>query len=352
MYENHLADVPTDLWIGGKWRKASDGGRFDVIDPATENKIASVASATVEDARAAVDAASDAFPAWAAKKPRERGEILRKAFDLIMRDAERLAKLITLENGKALPDSRAEVAYAAEFFRWNAEEAVRNLGSVSRAPASGARILVHHKPAGVAVLVTPWNFPAAMATRKIGPALAAGCPVVLKTASETPLTMLALMPILAEAGVPAGVVNVIPSRSAGKVVGAMLKDPRVRVVSFTGSTEVGRKLLHEAADNIIKPAMELGGNAPFIVFDDADIDAAIEGAMIAKMRNMGEACTAANRFYVQEKAHDEFVAKLTGRMAALKMGNGLDEGVALGPLVNQAGRDKVVSLVADAVKKG
>jgi succinate-semialdehyde dehydrogenase/glutarate-semialdehyde dehydrogenase len=269
-----------------------------------------------------------------------------------MRDAERLAKLITLENGKALPDSRAEVAYATEFFRWNAEEAVRNLGSVSRAPASGARILVHHKPAGVAVLVTPWNFPAAMATRKIGPALAAGCPVVLKPASDTPLTMLALMPILAEAGVPAGVANVIPSRSAGKVVGAMLKDPRVRVVSFTGSTEVGRTLLRAAADNVVKPAMELGGNAPFIVFDDADIDAAIEGAMIAKMRNMGEACTAANRFYVQEKVHDEFAAKLTGKMASLKMGNGLDEGVALGPLVNAAGRDKVVSLVADAVNKG
>jgi succinate-semialdehyde dehydrogenase/glutarate-semialdehyde dehydrogenase len=352
MYENLLAGVPTNLWIGGQWRKASDGGRFDVIDPATENKIASVASATVEDAKAAVDAASGAFPGWAAKKPRERAEILRKSFELIMRDTERLAKLITLENGKALPDSRAEVAYAAEFFRWNAEEAVRNLGSLSRAPASGARILVHNKPAGVAVLVTPWNFLAAMATRKIGPALAAGCPVVLKPASDTPLTMLALMPILAEAGVPAGVVNVIPSRSAGKVVGAMLKDPRVRVVSFTGSTEVGRTLLHAAADNVVKPAMELGGNAPFIVFDDADIDAAIEGAMIAKMRNMGEACTAANRFYVQEKAHDEFAAKLTGKMAALRMGNGLDEGVALGPLVNAAGRDKVVSLVEDAVKKG
>jgi succinate-semialdehyde dehydrogenase/glutarate-semialdehyde dehydrogenase len=201
-------------------------------------------------------------------------------------------------------------------------------------------------------LVTPWNFPAAMATRKIGPALAAGCPVVLKPASETPLTMLALMPLLEEAGVPAGVVNVIPSRRSGAVVSAMLHDPRVRVVSFTGSTEVGRKLLHEAADNVVKPAMELGGNAPFIVFDDADIDAAIEGAMIAKMRNMGEACTAANRFYVQEKVHDEFARKLTAKMAALKMGNGLQDGVALGPLVNAEGRDKVKSLVEDAVKKG
>jgi len=352
MYDNLLANVPTDLWIGGQWRKSSDGGRFDVIDPATENKVASVASATVEDAKAALDAAEAAFAAWAGWKPRERGEILRKSFELIVRDAERLAKLITIENGKALADSRSEVAYAAEFFRWYAEEAVRNLGEVSRAPSSGARIFVHHKPAGIAVLVTPWNFPAAMATRKIGPALAAGCPVVLKPASDTPLTMLALMPILQEAGVPAGVVNVIPSRSSGKVVSAMLHDRRVRVVSFTGSTEVGRKLLHEAADSIVKPAMELGGNAPFIVFDDADIDAAIEGAMIAKMRNMGEACTAANRFYVHEKVEDEFTKKLTTKMAGLKMGNGLDDGVALGPLVNKDGRDKVIELVDDAVKKG
>jgi len=352
MYENLLANVPTDLWIGGQWRKASDGGRFDVFDPATENTVASVASATVDDAKAAVDAAGAAFPGWAAKKPRERGEILRKAFDLIMRDAERLAKLITIENGKALSDSRGEVAYAAEFFRWNAEEAVRNLGQLYNAPSSGARIVVQHKPAGVAVLVTPWNFPAAMATRKIGPALAAGCTVVLKPASDTPLTMLALMPILAEAGVPAGVVNVIPSRSSGKVVSAMLHDPRVRVVSFTGSTEVGRKLLHEAADGVVKPAMELGGNAPFIVFEDADIDAAIDGAMIAKMRNMGEACTAANRFYVHETVHDEFAKKLTAKMSSLKMGNGLDDGVSLGPLVNKEGRDKVVELVDDAVGKG
>ena len=352
MYENLLANVPTDLWIGGKWRKSSDGQRFDVLDPATENTITTVASATVEDAKAAVDAASAAFPGWAGKKPRERAEILRKAYELIIQDGERFAKLMTLENGKALSDSRGEVAYAAEFFRWFAEEAVRNIGQSYRAPSSGANIYVHHKPAGVAVLVTPWNFPAAMATRKIGPALAAGCTVVLKPASETPLTMLALMPLLEEAGVPAGAVNVIPSRRSGPVVSAMLHDPRVRVVSFTGSTEVGRKLLHEAADNVVKPAMELGGNAPFIVFEDADIDAAIEGAMVAKMRNMGEACTAANRFYVHEKVHDAFAQKLTQRMAALKMGNGLDDGVALGPLVNAETRDKVKSLVEDAVGKG
>jgi succinate-semialdehyde dehydrogenase/glutarate-semialdehyde dehydrogenase len=352
MYENLLANVPTDLWIGGKWYKASDGARFDVIDPATEKTIASVASATVDDAIAAIDAADAAFEGWAVRKPRERAEILRKAYEIIMHDAERFAKLITLENGKALSDSRGEIAYAAEFFRWYAEEAVRNIGQISMAPASGARIVAQHKPAGIAVLVTPWNFPAAMATRKIGPALAAGCPVVLKPASDTPLTMLALMPALEEAGVPAGVVNVIPSRSSGKVVSAMLHDPRVRVVSFTGSTEVGRKLLHEAADCIVKPAMELGGNAPFIVFEDADVDAAIEGAMIAKMRNMGEACTAANRFYVHESVHDEFAEKLSARMGALEVGNGLDDGVAVGPLVNAEGRDKVAELVADAVSKG
>jgi succinate-semialdehyde dehydrogenase/glutarate-semialdehyde dehydrogenase len=352
MYENLLANVPTGLWIGGQWRKASDNQRFDVIDPATEKTIASVASASVEDAKAAVDAASGAFPAWAGKKPRERAEILRKSFELIMRDAERLAKLITIENGKALPDSRGEVAYAAEFFRWFAEEAVRNIGDLYRAPASGARIVVEHRPAGVAVLITPWNFPAAMATRKIAPALAAGCTVVLKPASDTPLTMLALMPILEEAGVPAGVVNVIPSRRSGPVVDTMLHDMRVRVLSFTGSTETGRKLLHSAADNIVRPAMELGGNAPFIVFDDADIDAAVDGAMIAKMRNMGEACTAANRFYVHEKVHDEFAKKLTAKMSVMKMGNGLDDGVALGPLVNAETRDKVKTLVDDAVGKG
>src|SRR5512133_744902 len=352
MYDNLLAGVPTALWIGGKWRKSSDGQRFDVIDPATENTITSVASATVDDAKAAVDAASDAFPGWAAKKPRERAEILRKAFELIVRDAERFAKLITIENGKALSDSKGEVLYSAEFFRWNAEEAVRNIGQIYNAPSSGARVVAQHRPAGVAVLVTPWNFPAAMATRKIGPALAAGCPVVLQPASDTPLTMLALMPIMEEAGVPAGVVNVIPSRSSGKVVSAMLHDPRVRVVSFTGSTEVGRKLLHEAADTVVKPAMELGGTAPFIVFEDADIDAAIDGAMIAKMRNMGEACTSANRFYVHERVHDEFAKKLTAKMAALKVGNGLDDGVAVGPLVNADAKKKVIELVDDAVGKG
>lgn len=352
MYDNLLSDVPTDLWIGGKWRKALDNARFDVLDPATENVIASVASGSVADAKAAVDAADAAFKDWAARSPRQRGEILRKAYELIMAQSERFAKLITLENGKALPDSRSEAAYAAEFFRWFSEEGVRNIGDLYRAPASGARVMVQHRPAGIACLVTPWNYPAAMATRKIAPALAAGCTVVLKPASETPLTMLALMPLLEEAGVPAGVVNVVPSRRSGPVVSAMLHDMRVRVVSFTGSTAVGVKLLHEAADNVVRTAMELGGNAPFVVFEDADIDAAIEGAMIAKMRNHGEACTAANRFYVHERVHEAFARKLTEKMAAMKMGNGLDESVTLGPLVNAETRNKVQELVDDAVNKG
>ncbi len=345
-------DVPTDLYINGEFVESSGGERFDVINPATEELLASVASANEADALKALDAAQAAFPAWAARKPRERAEILRKAFELIMADQERLARLITLENGKALSDARGEVAYAAEFFRWYAEEAVRNIGDIGFAPASGARILVQQKPIGVGVLVTPWNFPAAMATRKIGPALAAGCPVICKPASETPLTMLALMPILAKAGVPKGIVNIIPSRKSGAVVDKLLHDPRVRIVSFTGSTEVGRKLLHGAADCVLKTAMELGGNAPFIVCEDADIDAAVEGAMVAKMRNMGEACTAANRFYVQEKVHDEFANKLAQRMGAMKMGNGLEDGVMVGSLVNADTRDKVVHFVDDAVKKG
>jgi len=345
-------DVPTGLWIDGAWRDAADGARFDVFDPGNGEVLARVASADIADADAALDAAQAAFGPWAARTPRERGEILRRAFELIMADKERLARIVTLENGKALSDARGEIAYAAEFFRWYAEEAVRNIGDVMRAPASGARILVQHKPAGIAVLVTPWNFPAAMATRKIGPALAAGCPVILKPASETPLTMLALMPILAEAGVPPGVVNVLPSRRTGKLVSHLLHDPRVRVVSFTGSTEVGRILLREAADNVVTPGMELGGNAPFIVLKDADIDAAVTGAIIAKMRNMGEACTAANRFYIDAAVHDAFAEKLTARMSAMKMGYGLEDGVEVGALVNAETRDKVAALVSDATGKG
>ncbi len=350
--QHDVLNLPTNLFIGGVWREASDRRRFDVVDPATERVLTSVADGTVADAVSAVDAAAAALPAWAARAPRERAEILRKAFEVMIGQKERIARLITLENGKALPDSRAEAAYAAEFFRWYAEEAVRNIGQLSRAPSSGARILVQHKPAGVAVLVTPWNFPAAMGTRKIAPALAAGCTVVLKPASETPLTMLLLAELLAEAGVPAGVVNILPARSSGAVVGAMLADPRVRVISFTGSTETGRRLLQTAAQSVVNPRMELGGNAPFIVFDDADLDAAVEGAMIAKMRNMGEACTAANRFYVQAGVYDEFVRRFAAAMARLKVGHGLTDGVAVGPLVNASSRDKVENLVDDARARG
>ena len=342
----------TDLYIDGRWRKASTDERFDVVNPADETVLASVASASMEDAKAAVGAADAAFRLWARKTPRERGEILRRAFELMIAKRDDIARLITLENGKARSDALGEATYAAEFFRWFSEEAVRAEGHVGRAPASGARILVHQKPAGVAVLVTPWNFPAAMGTRKIAPALAAGCTVVIKPASETPLTMLALMPILEEAGVPPGVVNVLPSRKSGAVVDAMMHDPRVRVISFTGSTEVGRKLLRGAADQVLKPAMELGGNAPLIVFDDADLDLAVEGAMIAKMRNVGEACTAANRFLVHERVAEDFTRRFTGKMAALRMGNGLDEGIDIGPLVNAETRDKVAAFVDDAVARG
>ena len=347
-----VMDATTGLYIKGEFVDASDGKRFDVINPATEQVLTSVASATTQDGMKALDAADAAFADWAGRTPRARAEILRKAFELMMADQERLARIVTLENGKALSDARSEIAYAAEFFRWYAEEAVRNLGDVMRAPASGARILVQHKPVGVAVLVTPWNFPAAMATRKIGPALAAGCPVIVKPASETPLTMLALMPILEKAGVPPGVVNVLPSRASGALVDALLHDARVRIISFTGSTAVGRKLLHGAADNVVNTAMELGGNAPFIVCADADIDAAVEGAMIAKMRNIGEACTAANRFYVHDEVHDIFSDRLAEKMRRMKIGNGLEDGVEVGALVNAETRDKVEHFVADAVAKG
>ncbi|WP_344942431.1 NAD-dependent succinate-semialdehyde dehydrogenase, partial [Sphaerisporangium flaviroseum] len=284
--------------------------------------------------------------------PRQRAEILRKAFELMTEQGEDLARLISLENGKALPDARGEVAYAAEFFRWYAEEAVRGAGSVATAPSGANRIVVLHQPVGICVLVTPWNFPAAMATRKIGPALAAGCTVVLKPASDTPLTALAMARILEAAGVPAGVVNVLPARRSGAVVSAMLHDPRVRKLSFTGSTEVGRVLLGEAADQVINTSMELGGNAPFLVFADADLDLAIEGAMVAKMRNAGEACTAANRFYVESSIAEEFGRRLAERMSALTVGPGTEEATQVGPLVNQEAVDKVESLVRGAVEEG
>jgi succinate-semialdehyde dehydrogenase/glutarate-semialdehyde dehydrogenase len=344
--------VPTDLFIGGRWRPASDGARIDVLDPSSGEKLADVASATPEDALCAVEAAEAALAGWAATPPRERAELLRSAFDKMKQRAEEFAELIVLENGKTLADARAEVAYAAEFFRWYAEEAVRTLGTVQTAPSGGNKILVLRQPVGVSVLVTPWNFPAAMATRKIGPALAAGCTVVLKPASDTPLTALAIAALFEEVGMPAGVVNVLPSRRSGAVVSAMLDDPRVRKLSFTGSTEVGRVLLAAASKTVVNCSMELGGNAPFLVFADADLNEAVAGAMVAKMRNGGEACTAANRFYVEEPVAADFTRRLADAMNALRTGPGLDPGVQLGPLVNAESRDKVAQLVADTVQAG
>ncbi len=345
-------DVPTDLFIAGQWRAARSAQRIDVFDPSTRQVLASVADASPEEALDAVDAAAAAAPAWAATPARQRAEILRRAYELMVRDAEQLAVLISMENGKALTDARGEVAYAAEFFRWFSEEAVRINGDLSTSPSGSARILVQYQPVGVSFLVTPWNFPAAMATRKIGPALAAGCTCILKPATETPLTAYAVARLLAEAGVPDGVVNVITSSTAGKIANAVLDDPRVRKLSFTGSTEVGRVLLRKAADSVINCSMELGGNAPFIVFDDADLDTAIEGAMIAKMRNGGEACTAANRLYVQRGIAQQFSQRLAERMGALKVGEGRLPDTQCGPLVNAASVNKVAELVDDAVAKG
>ncbi|GJI86964.1 NAD-dependent succinate-semialdehyde dehydrogenase [Duganella hordei] len=347
-----VSKVPKGLYINGAWRQAADGATFDVADPATEEVLASVASATVDDALDAVAAAHAAGKAWAATPPRQRGEVLRKSFELLIERREEFARLIVLESGKALAEARGEVSYAAEFLRWYAEEAVRISGEVSTAPGGANRIVVLRQPIGVAVFVTPWNFPAAMATRKIGPALAAGCTVVLKPASETPLTALAMAALFAEAGVPPGVINVVPSRQSGRIVNAMLHDPRVRKLSFTGSTEIGRTLLAQAADNVVKCSMELGGNAPFIVLADADLDVAVASAMVAKLRNGGESCTAANRFYVARPVAEEFCRRFAAAMAAVSLGSGLDENVQLGPLVNRATLDKVARLVGEAVEQG
>lgn len=344
--------LQTDLFIGGVWQAGVTGKRIDVLNPSNGRRLSSVADATPEDALRAVDAAAAAAAGWAATPPRRRSEILRACYELMMRDAEALAQLISLENGKALSDARGEVAYAAEFFRWFAEEAVRINGDISIAPGGASRIIVQYQPVGVALLITPWNFPAAMATRKIAPALAAGCTCILKPATETPLTAYAIAALLAEAGVPDGVVNVLTSSSAGKLSNAMLEDPRVRKLSFTGSTEVGRILLRKAADAVINCSMELGGNAPFVVFDDADIDAAIEGAMVAKMRNGGEACTAANRFYVQRGLINAFSERLAARMGALVVDDGVKQHTQCGPLVNAAAVNTVSALVDDAVGKG
>jgi len=346
------AAIPGGLWIGGAWSEGATAARIDVTDPSTAGVIATVADATPGDAMDAVAAAHAAGPAWASTAPRKRSEILRRCFELMLERRQMLAELISLENGKALPDAAGEVTYSAEFFRWFSEEAVRLNGELSVAPAGGNRILVEHQPIGVAVLVTPWNFPAAMAARKLAPALAAGCTCVLKPATETPLTAYVMAEICAEAGVPAGVVNVITTSRSGATVSAMLHDPRVRKLSFTGSTEVGRTLLKEAADTVINCSMELGGNAPFIVFDDADLDAALDGAMIAKMRNGGEACTAANRFYVQEGIREAFARGLAARMAAMPVGVGYDPATRCGPMINRAAVTRIAGLVDGAVGHG
>ncbi len=344
--------VPTGALIGGRWQGSADGREIEVLDPATEAPITAVCDGAPSDATAAVDAAAEALGSWGRTAPRERAELLRRAFTMMTERSESLARLVTLENGKALPDARGEVAYAAEFFRWYAEEAVRNVGELMTAPSGANRILVAYQPIGVAALITPWNFPAAMLTRKIGPALAAGCTVVCKPASETPLTALAIGRILEEAGVPAGVVNIVPSRRSSDFSRTVLGDDRVRKLSFTGSTEVGRTLLALAADKVVSCSMELGGNAPFLVFADADLEAALEGAMVAKMRNGGEACTAANRFFVEASVAGRFAELLAERMGALRMGPGLTAGVQVGPLVNASSRDKVDELVHDAVGEG
>ncbi|HET6751787.1 MAG TPA: NAD-dependent succinate-semialdehyde dehydrogenase [Actinomycetes bacterium] len=340
------------LFIGGRWRDAAGGGRFPVEDPATGGTLSEVADAAAEDGLAALDAAVAAQAGWAAHPPRERGEILRRAFEAINARADELALLMTLEMGKPLAESQAEIAYAAEFFRWFAEEAVRIDGRYAVAPNGKGRLLTMKQPVGPCVLITPWNFPMAMGTRKIGPAVAAGCTMVVKPAGMTPLSMLALAQILEQAGLPAGVLNVVTTSSSGAVMGPLLQDPRTRKLSFTGSTEVGRKLIAQAADNVLRVSMELGGNAPFLIFDDADLDAAVEGAMIAKMRNIGEACTAANRFHVAEPVAGEFADRLAERMGALRLGRGTEEGVQVGPLINKDAVDKVSELVGDALDKG
>ena len=344
--------IPFGLLIAGRWVPGGEDGAIDVVNPSDGTVLTRVADATPADGTHAVDAAAAALPGWSATPPRQRAEILRRCFELMTARSEQIARLISLENGKALPDARGEVAYAAEFFRWYSEEAVRLIGEISTSPSGSNRIIVQHQPIGVAVLITPWNFPAAMATRKLAPALAAGCTAVLKPATLTPLTAIAIANLMLDAGVPAGVVNVLTTRRTGAVMDVVLADPRVRKLSFTGSTEVGRHLLKQAADNVLSCSMELGGNAPFLVFDDADLDQAVNGAMVAKMRNGGQACTAANRIYVQRGIQEAFAQRLAERMAALRVGPGYEPGTEVGPLVDEASVIKVDELVRDAVAHG
>jgi succinate-semialdehyde dehydrogenase/glutarate-semialdehyde dehydrogenase len=347
-----LERVPTQLFIGGRWRAAQAGGTLSVEDPATGQPLVDVADGQVQDAMAALDAAADAQGEWAVHPPRERGEILRRAYEAIVAQTDDLALLMTLEMGKALPESRAEIGYAAEFFRWFSEEAVRIHGRYMVNTTGKGRVLTMRQPVGPCVFVTPWNFPMAMGTRKIAPAIAAGCTMVVKPAKQTPLSMLALVEILRQAGLPDGVLNVITAARSGDVVEPLLGDPRTRKLSFTGSTEVGRTLIEQSAHQVLRVSMELGGNAPFLVFADADLDAAVDGAMLAKMRNVGEACTAANRFHVHESLADEFAARMAQRMGALKVGRGTEPDTDVGPLIDEAQRGKVAELVDDATGRG
>ncbi len=349
-----IDSVPKGLYIGGQWRDGGDGETIAVDDPATGKVLTHVAAATVADGRAALDAAVAAQSDWAKTPPRDRGELLRAAYEKITERAEEFAMLMTLEMGKTLAESRGEVAYGAEFFRWFSEEAVRISGRWSTAPNGATRLMTMKQPVGPTLMITPWNFPLAMGTRKIGPAIAAGCTMVVKPASQTPLTMLALADLLRECGLPDGVLNVVMTthETTGAVMEPLIRDPRLRKLTFTGSTPVGRSLMEQASQGILRVSMELGGNAPFLVFEDADVDKAVDGAMLAKMRNMGEACTAANRFYVHESLADEFSAELARRMGALTLGKGTKDGVDVGPLVDEKARDKVSALVDDAVATG
>jgi succinate-semialdehyde dehydrogenase/glutarate-semialdehyde dehydrogenase len=340
----------TGLFIGGEW--VEGGGEMPVVDPATEEVLIDVGLAEATHADDAVTAAFDASKSWAQTPPRDRGEILRRTFEAMRAREEDLAELIVLENGKAFTDALGEVRYAAEFFRWFSEEAVRVSGELRTAPAGDKRIMTLRQPMGVSVMVTPWNFPAAMATRKLGPALAAGCTTIVKPASDAPLTTLAIVHLMEQAGLPPGVVNVVVARGSSGVIENMLRDPRVRKLSFTGSTEVGRTLLQVASDQVLKVSMELGGNAPFLVFDDADLNAALDGAMVAKMRNAGEACTAANRFLVHAAVAEEFTSMLAEAMGALKMGPGIDRSNQVGPMINERSRDDIAKLVQTAVDDG
>jgi succinate-semialdehyde dehydrogenase/glutarate-semialdehyde dehydrogenase len=347
-----LDGVKTDLYIGGEWRPASGGATLPVEDPATGETLVEVADATVEDAKAALGAAHESFQSFRDSAPRDRGDILRRAYDLIMERADDLALLMTLEMGKPIAESRAEIVYAANFFRWYSEEAVRINGRFTINENGKGRVLTMKQPVGPCIFITPWNFPLAMGTRKVGPAVAAGCTMVVKPAKQTPLSMLAMAQILEEAGLPGGVLNVITASSSGAVMEPIIKDPRARKLSFTGSTEVGKKLIEQSAEQVLRVSMELGGNAPFLVFEDADLDLAVEAGVLAKMRNGGEACTSANRFHVASPVADEFARRLAARLGELKVGRGTDEDVKVGPLIDDAQRSKVAELVEDAVAKG